>query len=251
MIIRKQDQMFHCIRQHDHAYISGEIAKHWIEPVSESVLTGVYEHDRAWIPLDEKVRVATNQQMPYDFISFPLEWKLAAYTKGVDEVEVHSPYSAFLCSKHYCSFFSGSITSEPGVSEFLTHEENRQQSILNTLEVSPSASERSQDFTLLQFCDDLSLYICMNPPGIRKSDEVSWFKNGFAQLFPFAPKGIQAEWKTESEIMLEPFPFKESLTLTFSVYELPSDTWKQADQDIPLDTLTHYTQTVTLVPVTV
>ncbi|MFK3939543.1 DUF3891 family protein [Alkalihalobacillus sp. NPDC078783] len=248
MIIRKQDKRFDCIRQHDHAYISGEIAKHWIEPVSKSALTGIYEHDRAWIPLDEKVRVATDQQMPYDFISFPIEWKLEAYTRGVDEVEVHSPYSAFLCSKHYCSFFSGSITSEPGVADFLAHEEKRQQSILEALEICPSINERSQDFSLLQFCDDLSLYVCMNPPGIPKSEEVSWFKNGFAQSFSFAPKGIQAEWKNESEITLDPFPFKDSLTLTFSVYELPIDTWAKADQDLPLEALSHHTQTVTLVP---
>ena len=246
MIIRQKEKQIECIKQHDHAHISGEIATHWREVVDPDVVFGIYEHDRAWIPLDEVVEKDAEQDMPYDFISYPLTPKLTAYTNGVDEVQEQSVYAALLCSKHYCSFFTGSITSEPGVQTFLDQEQQRQESLLKKIDLRSTSKKLAEHFKLLQFCDDLSLYICMNQPGIPKSEEVSWFKDGFTQPFSFAPSGIKAEWINETDIKLEPFPFKEPITISFPVYELPITGNLKLNGKLELEKLSTYTQTVVL-----
>lgn len=245
MIIRQTVRDIECIKQHDHAYISGEVAKHWLEPVQSEVYVAVLEHDRAWIPLDQIIKYDADRGLPHDFISYPLENKLTAYTRGLDEVQEKSLYAALLCSKHYCSFFSGSITEKTEVQEFLEQEQKRQQEICESVEI--NAKQLAEDFKLLQFCDDLSLYVCMNNPGITKSEEVSWFKNGFPQSFSFAPNGIQAKWVDDKQVSLDPFPFVEPLTISFSVYSLPMSLLEEQDEQIQLDQLQKKTQTVTFI----
>ncbi|WP_185971071.1 DUF3891 family protein [Alkalicoccobacillus porphyridii] len=247
MIIRQKAQEIECIKQHDHAYISGKVAEHWIEAVHDEVKVGIFEHDRAWIPLDEYIEKDPERNLPHDFISYPLQPKLQAYTRGLDEVQEQSAYASLLCSRHYCSFFSGTITSQPEVKQFLEQERLRQTQILEQLQPG-SEEDIEREFKLLQFCDDVSLYICMNPPGIPKSDEVSWFRDGFSQTFSFAPDGIHARWLNDTDIQLKPFPFIEPLTLSFPVYTLPQSAFNERQSQLSFDQLPNYTQTVTFLP---
>ena len=247
MIVRQKQNEIECIKQHDHAHISGVVAEHWIEAVHPDVTLGIFEHDRAWIPLDQIIEKDPERGLPHDFISYPLEPKLKAYISGVDEVQEKSLYGAFLCSMHYCSFFTGTITSKSEVKQFLDHENSRQEQLLKQLQMDKESDQIVYDFKLLQFCDDLSLYICMNHPGTAKSDEVSWFREGFTQTFSFAPTGIKAEWVNTNEVKLDPFPFTKPLTLSFPVYLVPVPTVQSIDHDWPMDQLEHYTQTVTFV----
>lgn len=66
-------------------------------------------------------------------------------------------------------------------------------------------------YRLLKFCDELSLYVCMNKPGVKKKDEIDLFKEGFEGTEMFNSKGekpIQAEWVDEETIQITSFPFK-------------------------------------------
>lgn len=44
-------------------------------------------------------------------------------------------------------------------------------------------------YRLLKFCDELSLYVCMNKPGVKKKDEIDLFKDGFEGTEMFNSKG--------------------------------------------------------------
>lgn len=66
-------------------------------------------------------------------------------------------------------------------------------------------------YRLLKFCDELSLYVCMNKPGVKKKDEIDLFKDGFEGTEMFnseEEKLIQAEWVDEETIRITPFPFQ-------------------------------------------
>uniref|UniRef100_UPI0034D6977D DUF3891 family protein n=2 Tax=Bacillus TaxID=1386 RepID=UPI0034D6977D len=66
-------------------------------------------------------------------------------------------------------------------------------------------------YRLLKFCDELSLYVCMNKPGVEKEDEIDLFKDGFEGTEMFNNKDdklIQAEWVDEETIRITPFPFQ-------------------------------------------
>lgn len=122
------------------------------EEWKEDVLYSIKEHDRAWIDLDHTPLWNDELQRPYSFIDYPSLIKLTYYRQGIDKVGRQSPYAGLLCSLHFASFYE--------------------------------AQKNVQfHFKLLQQCDHLSIYLCMQEPGINKAQEISWYRNGFPQLF--------------------------------------------------------------------
>lgn len=66
-------------------------------------------------------------------------------------------------------------------------------------------------YRLLKFCDELSLYVCMNKPGVKRKMKLIYLKDGFEGTEMFNSKDeklIQAEWVDEETIRITPFPFQ-------------------------------------------
>ena len=130
MIIRETQDSFIMIKQHDHAFLSGEITKYFnpsllnSEGSFEDVIYAAYEHDCSWISLDATPIWNDGTNTPYTFSDYPLLPKLAFYKIGLDEIEEVNPYSSLLCSLHFCSFFSQSKNKD--CLDFLKEEGNRQ-----------------------------------------------------------------------------------------------------------------------------
>lgn len=165
----------------------------------------IEQHDRAWIPLDEVPKKRPNGDGYYSFVDYPLTDKLRAYQQGVMEVREQSRYAAILCSRHYCSFFSDD-TDDERIKAFLDREEGLQQADRQTLSSAEQAT-LDIDQKFLSFCDDVSLYLCMNKPGVAKQSEVNWFRDGFKERFSFADK-ITGEWVSTDEVRLMPSPLE-------------------------------------------
>ncbi|KGX93650.1 serine hydroxymethyltransferase [Pontibacillus halophilus JSM 076056 = DSM 19796] len=223
MIVKEKKEGFLLISQHEHATISGELADQWRDPhmmnkQREEVVTAIREHDRGWIELDAHPLWNEDQHKPYSFWDYPETIKLAHYTKGIDEVEEETSYGAYLSSLHYDSFFTKSEQSE-AAERFLDRERTRRQRIEALLD-SKSFQYTDTHLELLQFCDDLSLYCCMNEPGALKEKELSWFRDGFRQRFSFAPDGVLAHWKDEKTVTLHPYPFKEEVEISVPYREV-------------------------------
>ncbi|MFS0559111.1 DUF3891 family protein [Terribacillus sp. 179-K 1B1 HS] len=212
MIVRESGEgKLVLIPQHAHATISGEIARHWRKDDPESpilrpeAIMAIEQHDRAWIPLDEVPKKRPNGDGYYSFVDYPLTDKLRAYQQGVMEVREQSRYAAILCSRHYCSFFSDD-TDDERIKAFLDREEGLQQADRQTLSSAEQAT-LDIDQKFLSFCDDVSLYLCMNKPGVAKQSEVNWFRDGFKERFSFADK-ITGEWVSTDEVRLMPSPLE-------------------------------------------
>ncbi|WNF37896.1 DUF3891 family protein [Bacillaceae bacterium IKA-2] len=228
MIILKKTNEIVMFTQHHHAFLSGEIAKHFKTDRFQSIdhwgelMLAIYEHDRSWIGLDETPIWNDEKEVPYSFIDYPLIPKLAFYKIGIDEIEQMSPYAALLCSMHYCSFFKRSMDKR--VDKFLEAEEKRQTKIINTLNLLDGKLQ-SQHFRLLQFCDDLSLYLCLNEPGTKKVEEYPWFRDGMAnsEIFSEENKPLYAEWLNNKEVAVHSFPFKEEFDLKLQYKRVPKN----------------------------
>lgn len=229
MIVNENQDDYKIVTQHDHAHISFEIAKHWrksffaLSERKSETLYAIRHHDRAWIPLDSQLLWNDKLERPYNFTDYPLEKKLLAYGKGIQEVEQETRYGALLCSEHYASFFSKSDT-EDEIQLFLQQERQRQQSLRQALNLERTNSNKKFHFDLLQFCDNLSLYMCIQEPGVSKKQEISWFRNGFPQKFEFAPEGMMARWLDVERIEIDPYPFE----LPFHV-SIPFSTLRKKD----------------------
>lgn len=220
MIIRESENEFIMITQHDHAQLSGEIArnirKHFFVDTSniEEVLLAVYQHDRSWIKLDDTPIWNDSNSVPFSFIDYPILPKIVLYKYGIDQVEEMSKYAALLCSLHYTSFQVFHNTKNYDCINFLTDELKRQNRIKS--ELNHIGQETiSAHLRLLQFCDDISLYACFNNPGVNKVDEHPWYKSGFKNSEFFDKENghmINAFWNNQKEIKLTPSPFEKDFS---------------------------------------
>lgn len=240
MIVREKDDHFVMITQHEHANISRKLVDHWKNnfllrsKLREEADWAIRHHDRAWIPLDRAPEWNEEKQRPYSFVDYPLDKKLAAYQRGIKEVASQSLYAGMLCSMHYASFFSEDSEDEQ-IRTFLSNERKRQHQLFEMMEMDIPQDIYDLHFRRLQFCDDLSLYVCMQEPGTSKEEEVSWFKNGFRQPFDFAPAGMVAHWKDQETVSVGPFPFEEPFSI-----EIPYKTvYKKAIADKGLSEAFH------------
>ncbi|MCM3572484.1 DUF3891 family protein [Mesobacillus subterraneus] len=225
MIIHEREHEFVMVAQHDHAHVSRDAAQWWRDDYflgidkKESVVLAVREHDRCWIEPDEEPLWNEHTQQPYSFMDYPGSPKLAFYKEGIDEIVQMDPYAGLLCSLHYGSFLKDA-TSTIG-KNFWVAEKHRQQKLLNELGI---ANDKTLSFhlNLLKFCDNLSLYICLNDPGTPKDQEHYFYREGFPQRFSFADeKPIHARWLDQETVSLSISPFKKELhvTLPFKAVE--------------------------------
>ncbi len=223
------------MEQDRHAHISGTLAGAWrrdlflMQEQFNKVGLAITQHDRGWADLDEHILLHYETNKPLSFVDYPIKKKIDAYTQGVDEMEAIDEYSALLMSLHYTSFFRGKI-DRIGC-EFTNKEEKRQRRLHSHF----SFDDREKQglhfhFQLLQLCDNLSLYVCMNEWGVKKEQEVLWFQDGFPQqLVPLGNEKIQAQWQSEHEVFLNPFPFyKDEITVSIPYKYFEKNEIKQA-----------------------
>lgn len=196
MIVRRQEDSFVLVRQHDHGLISGEFARKLsLEIIPEKpTLFAVRNHDIGWQDLDKEIRFNPSTGAPYSFIDYPLEPKLLAYKQGLDQIEAQEPYAAYLCSMHYSSFVRNS--SESAAVEFRESEESRRTKLERELPQGWLANAE-YNFRVLQLCDNLSLFVCLNEPG---ENTYPPFKNGFV----FMGGKFQPVWRDDQALSLVP-----------------------------------------------
>jgi hypothetical protein len=223
MILRETPPSFVLINQHDHARVAGVLASHWHPDYfygperREEVLLAVEQHDCGWIPLDQNGGgwdVAT--QRPYSFIDFPLAPKLTHYSLGIDEVAASNAYAALLCSLHYTTFPDLETTAEGQA--FRQKEQERQQKLKAALHLTTPLQEQHLHFhlQLLKCCDGLSIYLCINKPGVTKAQEHPWYREGipYSTFFFTQGRNIQASWRNSQTVRVQPFPFTQPFAVS-------------------------------------
>lgn len=224
MVIREQAEHFIMIEQHEHARLSGEIAKnlkseYFIhEKDRQDVIYAITQHDRGWIRLDADPIWNEVTKAPYYFVNYPYAVKLKMYQVGIQEVESINPYAGYLVSYHFSSFPDIKNGTDPFSISFNQEEKQRQDQLKKQLG-SIDETVIKQHYHLLQLCDDLSLYVCMNEPGVSKEKEHPWFQNGVgstAVLFQEGKESIQALWKDECTVEVQPAPFCDSFETELS-----------------------------------
>ncbi|MBU8907303.1 DUF3891 family protein [Desertibacillus haloalkaliphilus] len=240
MIVRDCSSHFLLVTQHEHAKVSGEIATVWDRTFFyglnqwSSVMYAIEHHDASWLPLDDQPLWNEVKQAPYSFMDYPINEKLTAYKGGIDALERDDRYAALLCSCHYTSFFDD-VKQLGGLSrQFLIHEQQRQQQLIRELKREREVDTKNFHFhfDLLQFCDNLSLYICLHEPGTKKENEVSWFRSGFPQQFSFFnQRRVVAHWLDTTEVSLSPFPLKDRLMVSIEGKEVN----KEAIREVGLE----------------
>jgi hypothetical protein len=234
MIIVEREQEFVMITQYEHSLLSGKVAESWKQAYFKGIhrrddaIYAISEHDDCWIDLDETPFWDDLHQVPYSFYNFPLVPKLTFYRHGLAQMEQINPYATLLCSLHFASFYQG--TSDPNGKQYYREEEKRQERLKNSLQLhsQKATAELAFHFQLLQFCDDLSLYVCLNEPGVSKEDEFLWYRDGFSQNFAFAKgQGLMAHWLDHETVSVSPFPLEHAITHSLPLKKVSKSKIKQ------------------------
>jgi hypothetical protein len=215
MIVRDKPASYVLIRQHDHGRVSGEFARRWRERPTplEPTLYAIANHDVAWQRLDGAVRWDETTGRPYSFVDYPVEPKIEAYGEGLDFLETQDAYAACLCSMHYASFVQDAKSAAEV--RFREGEYRRQQRLKGAMSAQDlEALERN--FRLLQTCDDLSLFVCLNELG--RSDH-PWYKNGFE----FMGTRFEPIWEDRRTLRLDPNPFSRVFDLAIPYLSVGKD----------------------------
>ncbi|MEW9677096.1 DUF3891 family protein [Lentibacillus sp. L22] len=230
MIVREHENEYIMIEQDNHAHISGELAAAWKDTLfagndlRKSVEYAVSNHDLGWRPFDKQPFWNDQQHMPYTFIDFPVLAKTVLYKYGIDEVASRDTYASLLCSRHYTRFLVHH--ESPEAQQFVQQEKDRQQRIMESF-AAFDQDNYDYHYALLQFFDNVSLYICLNDPGVAKQDEHRFFKSGIpvSDAFTFFKQDkAWIEWRNDQTIQMECFPFDGQVDLTLKQKVITKET---------------------------
>ena len=216
MIVRERADSFVLVGQHDHALVSGEFARRWVEgPLPlESTLYAVENHDVAWRGPDREVLWNEAAGRPFSFLDYPLGPKLCAQRRGIEQVEAHDAYAACLCSMHYARFLMGS--EKPVEVEFREEEAARQGRLREGMS-REELENLERNFRFLRLCDGLSLFLFLYEPG----------RTGYPPPTPggfeLDGKRYELSWQNERAARLEPFPLTEPFDVSVPYREVGKD----------------------------
>ena len=248
MIVRETQQYFIMIEQHHHGQISGLLASHWGdrhfkgEKFRPTVEYAIEQHDCGWIAFDKEPLWNDQIGSPYTFVDLPTSIKTVLYKHGIDEIESKNAYAALLCSEHYIRFMNNISGTE--AKSFVEKERKRQERII---EIITDYNHRlfNLHYALLQLCYNLSLYICLNEPGVQKENEHPFFKNGIPLsegLLIEDKDELHLYWEDKQTIIIDPFPFSKNIEIELQQKKVAkSHILKngliRADKDTPIETI--------------
>lgn|SRR5699024_1391044 len=219
MIVREHPNHFIMIEQDNHAQLSGEMIANWNDSLfidtkfKKTVEFAIFHHDCGWKSFDKQPFWNDEKMAPFTFTNFPILPKTVLYKHGIDEVEKEDEYAALLCSMHYMRFLLNRRTQEAKI--FVQKEKERRNRIIRSLSTFDSYLFDFH-YGLLQLCDNLSLYICLNEPGTSKEEEHFFYRDGIplsTSLHGFQQDKLKTEWVDKDTVTINEFPFASKLTL--------------------------------------
>ncbi|RXT03783.1 DUF3891 family protein [Ammoniphilus sp. CFH 90114] len=222
LIVYEKEKTFVLITQHDHAQVSGDIMSAWKsdwlnrDERRADLIYAAYQHDRGWIDLDQFPLWNDAKNQPFTFFDFPAKIRFQYYVKGLDEVEQVNEYAALLCSLLYTALAKRFINEDTMM--FIHREQLRQTRLKKRVDAQEEKLKRHLNALVL--CDELSLFVCMQPPGTPRN-QYEWFAKGLHFSFPdFCDNVLVADWMGDQEVQLKPFPFGNRFEITIPFKEV-------------------------------
>ncbi|WP_129715426.1 DUF3891 family protein [Pedobacter sp. SYP-B3415] len=229
MIVNYTEQGWEIITQRAHGLLSAALAAQWKKSVRGprwiELLTAIAEHDDSRIELLQK-DLLTAAGAPQNFTMKKIDLQHCEET--IFMAQSKSTYIALLCSVHLDFVCPPDVGRE--VKNFLGRQAAQREQWRRQLGI--TAAQLKKDYSLLEWCDALSLLLCQNEnqPEGRKI-EISEGPDGVVhQLFQEGTK-----------LKVDPWPFEASgfdvsyeyRTLTQMVFKTPDEFRKVLLNTVP------------------
>lgn len=222
MIVNYKEEGWQVVTQRAHGIVAAQVATHWRvkgrpQRWTETLLA-IAEHDDAENELDrENLLTPTGGPLNFDMKNFELEHcqKLSSLTIA------KSRYIALLTSMHMVFLYRKDEATNREAKTFLDKQRKWQAHWRKELDISSEEAERA--YSLLEWCDALSLLICkgeMQPEG-RKL-EISTGPDG--KLYHLLQVG-------EKELTVHPWPFEvREFDVCFETRLVPQIRFSSSDE---------------------
>src|SRR5436190_8640121 len=233
MIRRRVGDEFWLIPQHDHAILSGELARHFgndrcAKPQAASSVLGVSLHDCGW-PIHDECPTLNQNGFPLDVFETSPEIGLNVWTESAKRAAAQDPYAGLLVSLHSLSLSALATSQVFDNEQFdvsnarVRFEVNKFQHLQIELQeklrkrlgmhtdtplrlglAENSTDPREQalefDFRMLQAMDKLSLCICCTKPPFAKVEPVMDYPGGKAI-------SLVVQRPEPHKLLVDPWPF--------------------------------------------
>ena len=229
MIIQEQGDQLLLIRQTDHAFLAGFLAKEWgneefprPEPFASFCLAAA-EHDNGWTEWELEPTLDSKARTPNTFMSIPTEEHIALYQRGIERLVKVDHYAALLVSLHCAGLYDRARATMPGfsakyvkaseaplVTDFVQRLRLQQLRLKTDLRANGATKDfviedvLKANFEQLEALDRLSLHLCMNPQ-----------ENCVIDAVPQDHAGNEVDLDLRSEggnvLTLAPHPFKREV----------------------------------------
>jgi hypothetical protein len=223
MIRREESDSTWFIHQAAHAYISGQIAQHWVgdgsltlRPREELLLAATY-HDAGWVSAEQQPRI-NHRGQPRTFTEMDLDEHFVIWRGSIEAVFTLNRYSGLLTSLHCAALYEQRLQhldDPPGdrarIRAFLDERHTWQDDLIAALRDHPryglavQPDRLADNLRLLQVWDYLSLILCMTPVHEQTLDDVP-LGNSQRSRLGIAASGMRG-------MVLDPFPLDGPLTL--------------------------------------
>lgn len=231
MIRREESDSFWLIHQAAHAFISGQIAEHWIgqdaatPSLREELIIAATCHDAGWARAERSPQINAQGQ-PRTFTEMDMADHFVIWTDSINAVFVQNRYAGLLTSLH-CSdlyqkrlrFLADPPPARARIHDFLDERRAWEENLIGALSGHPRyalAVEKqalAHNLRLLQVWDYLSLVICMRAVHEQTLEDVP-LDGGERVLLRIAGSGPRG-------MTLDPFPLDGPLTLWIDARQIP------------------------------
>ena len=215
MIIRREGQGLLAITQPDHARLAGVFAESWRDGAGPSLVAASHHHDDGWIDW-EKAPTIDEQGRPHDFLTIPMDERVAVYRRGIDLLATTDLAAGLLTSLHFRRLLAGGLKALQGdarrIAEDFLAEQSAWEAQTRRQLGEPEGLEA--DYRVLSAVDYLSLLLCMRP--LDKLDATS-----VLTMRMTVERG---------GVILDPYPFDaRELTATVAARVLPATTFDDGE----------------------
>jgi Protein of unknown function (DUF3891) len=211
MIIRRDGEGLLAIAQPDHARLAGVFAESWRGGAGESLVAASHHHDDGWIDW-EKAPTVDDHGHPHDFLTIPMDDRVAVYRRGIDLLATTDRAAGLLTSLHFGRLLAEGLRALEGdarrtAEDFLAEQSTWEAETRRELG-EPEGVEA--DYRVLRAVDFLSLVLCMRP--LNELDGAS-----------VTTMTLHVE---DQRVFLDPYPFDAGeLEVTVAARVLPATTF--------------------------
>ena len=215
MLLRKDAEGVIAVSQPAHAWVSGQLARNWLETDfvggREEVCLAAEQHDVGFLPWEQLPTLNPKTGLPHTFMEMPRGIHLEIWNRGIQQMLWFGRYPALLVSRHFTGLAQrngpGETEEDKRLSmDFLERQDELQTSLETSLENDFCYAQFSTEEILryhqqlVSLWDWMSLLLCH---GLEKPHAVAWpvWKKPSAELKlkPLAEGGAR--------VRVEPWPF--------------------------------------------